>query len=1391
MARGRSLVGVRVSTLSRMRLARVVRRPVVRVSAISALLIIATAPHSAAQRAAVEDAAPGFRIDQWTTDDGLPSHTITSLTQTRDGYLWLATAGGLVRFDGSVFTVYASGDAPEFSPNRADIVYSGKGDTLWIATARYGVYSFVRGRFHQRASDSTNVSYVVQDGRGQLYGGSARLYQRGDSGWRVMGAARPVVSFPLLQPQAARDETGTVWIAGDNGRSLYRVTGRGLERAAESHAPIVVTSPSRQEVFTVQVRAERLYVIDRTGAVRASCIRRPGTVPRLIDARGALWVTTREGIEAYISGVDAPIARFALPRPTATVTLIEDREGNIWAGTSQHGLWRIQRVAFRVVGTQQGFRQEQVASLWRGADGEVFASDASLTLFRVGSHRAAPLRMRAPSGLSAEDGPRGGAYLDSRGTLWVGWGRRNAQGALVGRRAGAEDIVVGRMRTPIQILEDPTSPGRLWMHDGGQIYRVEPYSGADQTFARKTWGVGGTIRDLAVDRDGVAWLPGYLNGTPRLIQVANDSVRRFTSADGLPANELRAVAIDRDGVVWIGTYGAGLYRYKHGVFRGVTARNGLAEDVVSSILIDDEDRLWLSGNRGVHRVSRDELNAFLDGTARRVHGVGYARRDGLRNPEASGRTAARATDGRMWFPTYDGAAVVDPALAVSLDSVPPIARIERVIADGDSLAVDSAVRLPRGQRRLEFTYTGIGLRNAAAIRFQYRLDGVDRDWVDAGASRAVVYNHVGPGEYTFRVRARNAGAVWSVEDAAIGVGVPPFFYETTWFGVAIALLLLGMLYAGHNIRVRDLERRRVELNRIVDERTAALADEKQRTESTLRTVSAQAEQLRSLDETKSRFFANVSHEFRTPLSLILGPLDDLRGGRNGPVSEPAQRTLDTVIANGQRLVRLVDQLLDIARLEANAVQLRAEVHDLVAYLRRTAEAFASMADRHRIEFVVAVPVGGIRVRFDSDQMDKVCANLLGNAFKFTPSGGRIELRAHVESDDAGVGSAVITVADTGAGISAEHLPRVFDRFYQVDDSMRREHEGAGIGLTLTKELVELHGGRISVESTPGSGTTFTVRLPLAGGDTAPIDAKPRRTAVDAAVNAEVERGPYGAQPPVPLGDAPDVTTVLLVEDNAELRAFLRGHLEMRYRVLEARDGVEALAIARAHVPDLVVSDIMMPNMDGQALCEAIKSDAEIDFVPVILLTAKASRESRLAGLEIGADDYLTKPVDLPELLVRANNLISSRRRLRERLAEEARTLPTIEVPMLPAPFDKQSEVFVRNLYDAFAKHVSEEDLDVDVLAQALSISRRTLFRKAEAILGRSPMDVLSEYRLDQAAQWLRETDAQVGEVAYGVGFRSVPHFCTRFRERFGATPSAFRAAHASTTADALAAERKP
>jgi nitrogen-specific signal transduction histidine kinase len=388
---------------------------------------------------------------------------------------------------------------------------------------------------------------------------------------------------------------------------------------------------------------------------------------------------------------------------------------------------------------------------------------------------------------------------------------------------------------------------------------------------------------------------------------------------------------------------------------------------------------------------------------------------------------------------------------------------------------------------------------------------------------------------------------------------------------------------------------------MVEARTAELGH-------TLAIVEKQAQQLRTLDEAKSRFFANVSHEFRTPLSLIVGPVEDLRDGRAGALPDAVRKRLDSVLSNGRRLTTLVEQLLDVARLESGTMAMHAEVRDIVPLLRRVAESFASMAERKGIAFRVSCPVGGIRVRHDPDHLEKVVGNLLGNALKFTPAGGQVELRAHVDAAEAN-GWAVLEVEDTGPGIPEAHQPHVFERFYQVDDSARRAHEGTGIGLALARELVELHDGTVSLRSVVGAGSTFIVRLPLVRGDApavadAPSEVTPdesaRATTVSSTAAAPDEFGASAAA----AGD--DRTTVLVVEDDAELLAYLKEHLSDEYRVIEADNGRRALELARELVPDLIVSDVMMPELDGQdcALPSAIRNRLH----PVILPTAKAPRE---------------------------------------------------------------------------------------------------------------------------------------------------------------------------------------
>ena len=600
------------------------------------------------------------------------------------------------------------------------------------------------------------------------------------------------------------------------------------------------------------------------------------------------------------------------------------------------------------------------------------------------------------------------------------------------------------------------------------------------------------------------------------------------------------------------------------------------------------------------------------------------------------------------------------------------------------------------------------------------------------------------------------------------------------------LLATGALWFLYHLRVRRLRIREATLERLVEARTGELARSKGETEAALATVEAQARELRSLDEAKSRFFANVSHELRTPLTLVQGPLQDVLDGRLGPTPDAVREQVATVLASGRRLGELVEQLLDVASLEAGELRLHLRKQDLRPLFERFAQSFRALARNRGIEFVANLPAGPVPATVDADRMEKVYANLLANAFKFTPGGGRVTYTVETVAE-GDVAQLVVTVEDDGPGIPLAEQQRIFDRFHQVDDSAKRTRGGAGLGLALVREVTELHGGSVAVWSEPGTGSRFTVRVPVDGpADVAPAptttaasDESPGRvepdleervavTAVGVAAPALDALAPSDADVESDEAERP---TILVTEDHAELRAYLRRHLEDRYRVIEASNGREGLDTARRTIPDLILCDVMMPEMDGEEMCRAIRADPELSYLPVIMVTAKASRQSRLSALEGGADDYLVKPFDPQELRLRVGNALASRRRFAERLLAEGRALPFVPLEL---PGSRPDRDFETSLDAVLRERMGDEDFGVDDMASTMAMSRATLYRKADDALGMSPMELLWTFRLKQAAHWLQETDGTVSEIAYASGFKTVPHFTRRFKERFGTTPAAYR-----------------
>lgn len=600
---------------------------------------------------------------------------------------------------------------------------------------------------------------------------------------------------------------------------------------------------------------------------------------------------------------------------------------------------------------------------------------------------------------------------------------------------------------------------------------------------------------------------------------------------------------------------------------------------------------------------------------------------------------------------------------------------------------------------------------------------------------------------------------------AAGLKVAPFHDPVGNVVMMAATVLIGM-FAGYLLE--DYARREFWQTRVLNEKRKENA---------------------RLLQSRSRFFANVSHEFRTPLTLILGPLDDWLS-RPDDLPDTLKAPMHRMHRNARRLLRLINHLLDLAKLEVGEWRIHPETANLTAFARDAVRSFEDEARRREIDLQFDA-AEYVTASFDPSAMETVLSNLVANALKFTPEDGRVRVSVQREGD-----AATLTVRDTGPGIPAEDLPHVFDRFHQSDDSSLRQHDGTGIGLALTRELLHRHGGTIDVESEVGFGTTFTLSIPLdpspTGPDTAlasdapPATASPRPPATDASdapprppehagERSSPVRGESSDEPE--SGDAAesgDGETLLIIDDDPDIRAYVRDGLSDRYAVIGAENGADGLKMADDNPPELVITDVMMPGMDGYEVCRSIKSSDVLDHVPVLILTARSEPERAAEGFEAGADGYLGKPFSLRDLRARIDSLLANRRRMRERFRASAPPSPDVDVPE-PEDVASADRRFVDSARDAVLDHLDDEHFNVDAFAAEVGLSPRQLQRKLKSITDRTPSAFIRRIRLERGAQLIERDAGTISEIAYRVGFSSPSYFSRCFREEFGMPPSEFEA----------------
>ncbi len=809
---------------------------------------------------------------------------------------------------------------------------------------------------------------------------------------------------------------------------------------------------------------------------------------------------------------------------------------------------------------------------------------------------------------------------------------------------------------------------------------------------------------------------------------------------------------DKSSNTWITTQASGVIKiYPNGKSEKINEIHGFSISQVGGLLEDNDGNIWISSALGLTSYN-DQSKKFQQFTAA----------DGLKAAQFTNFAKLKASDGTLYFGGYNGFNSFKPDQLNPNNFIPQVYIDEFQIFNEtvtpltpnsplkQTISETKEIVLSYKQSVFSFGFTSINFTYPEKARYAYQMEGYDEKWNFTTADRRyATYTNLNPGTYTFKVKACNNDGLWNETPTCIKLIITPPFWKTWWAYGFYFLLISGILYLFLSYSlIRHGIKTKLELERL------------------------EAEKKHEIDQLKLNFFANVSHEFRTPLTLITGPLDYFMEGNHKQHPEKDQKYFSLMKRNADRLLQLISKVLDFGKLDSGFLNVYLKNDDLILFLKSLTESFTVLAERKNIEFITQFNKLNHQAWFDPDLMDKIVFNLLSNAFKFTPENGRISFETTIlEGEQNNPAEMIeIVVKDNGTGIAKDQQVKIFDRFYQADNQNKRT-DGSGVGLALVKELVELLHGKIKLESQPGKGTCFTVWMPITQDvsndqlinqiSISQTDSEPDATSIPEyhAENFSIETTVISEKP-----------LLLIVEDNPEMQLFVADILMDNYEIITANNGKAGMEKAFECIPDLIVSDVMMPDMDGVEMCRILRADERTNHIPIIMLTARSSEVNQLEGLIAGADDYISKPFSPKILQLKVNNILKSSQLLREKfsfsttLAEEDKT-PSLD------------DLFIQKVMTIVEKYIGVPELDPQQVADEIGLSRAQLYRKLKAITNQTVNDFIFTLRMNAASKILLAGELNISEVAYRVGFKTPAHFSRIFSTHFGMSPSKYIEKH--------------